>query len=329
MPVATAPGPRLAIDPAQVGAAVGITATTGTDYRFTDAYGVTYTGVPAHLALSALARRDLTGAVYPDRPAVALGIRATARILIDWFTSPYADPQHAAEFAALPPMRVCELVVYLCLHGDADALNKVGPESLCFYTDHLLHDPVPSLDYPLPRLIDRPYRSLDGTDANPRTRLQVTATAPDGAEQVAVPMSIEASEDIYWELTVAIPVPVDELNELLLDPDYLAGDYLADNRELIDDHLVYSDSQTRHGLDVTGRLAHPRDIALAEPLDSDTAPTAAPVEVELFFVGPDRDAALETAPFGSRGLAEQFGGVGDRIFSTGIAVNVATVHALT
>ncbi|MGW4527803.1 hypothetical protein [Amycolatopsis sp. NPDC004378] len=326
MPLTTVPDPRLDIDPAQVGAAVGITAATGAGYRFTDAYGVTYTGTPAHVALSALARRDRTGDIYPDQPAVAPGIRATAATLIDWFTSPHTDPQHAAEFAALPPMRVCELVVYLCLHGDADALSKVGPESLRYYTGHLLHDPVPSAAHPLPRLIDQPYRSLAGTDTQ-RTRLQVTATARGGADDVAVPMEIEATEDIYWELTVAVPVPVDELNELLMDPDYFAGDYLAENRELIDDHLVYADSQTQQGIDVTGRLAHPRDLALAEPLDRDPEP--APVEVDLFFAGPDRDAALATAPFGSRGLAEQFAAPGDLIFTVGIEVAAGAVHALT
>lgn len=328
MALTTVSDPRLDIDPAQLGAAVGITADTGTDYRFTDAYGVTYTGAPAHLALSALARRDLTGGIQPDQPTVAVGIRATARTLIDWFTSPHTDPRHAAEFAALPPLRVCELVVYLFLHGNADALDKVGPASLRHYTDHLLHDPVPGTEHPLPQLIDQPYQSLDGTEANPRIPLQVTATMPDGADEVAVPMTVEASEDIYWELTVAVPVPVDKLNELLMDPDYFAGDYLADNRELIDDYLDYSDSQTREGIEVTGRLAHPRDIALVEPLGCDPTP-AEPVDFDLFFVGPDRDAALGTAPFGSRGLAEQFAAAGDRIFTVEIGVDPDAVHALS
>ncbi|GAB3162132.1 hypothetical protein [Amycolatopsis sp. cg9] len=327
MPVTTIADPRLDIDPAQVAAAIGVTADTG--YQFTDAYGVTYTGTPAHLALSALARRDLTGEIYPDQPAVAPGIRATALTLIDWITSPYVDPEHAAEFAALPAMRVVELVVYLCLHGDAGALAKVGPESLRYYTSHLLHDPVPSAEYPMPRLIDQPCRSLDGTDARPRTRLQVTATARDGADDVAVPMEIQASEDIYWELTVAIPVSVDELNELLMDPDYFAGEYLADNRELIEDYLDYRDSQTEHGLDVTGRLAHPRDLALAECLGADPQPPAAPVEIELFFAGPNRDAALATAPFGSRGLAELSADPGDQIFAVAVAVSADAARPVT
>ncbi|WNV83126.1 hypothetical protein [Umezawaea sp. Da 62-37] len=260
MPVAPATGSRLSIDPVQIGAAVGIAATTSPDYQFTDAYGVTYTGTPSHLALSALARRDLTGGIYPDQPAVAPAIRATARTLIDWFTSPHTDPRHAAEFAALPPLRVCELVVYLCLHGDADALNQVVPESLRHYTDHLLHDPVPDHDHPLPRLIDQPYRSLNSTETRLGTRLHITATTPDDAAQVAVPMTVEAGESISWEFTAAIPVPVEDLNGLLLDQDYSLGDYLEDNRELIEAHLDYSDSQNVHGLDITGRLAHPRDI---------------------------------------------------------------------
>jgi hypothetical protein len=46
-----------------------------------------------------------------------------------------------AEFAALPPRSVCDMVVYLCLHGAPAALAKVGAESLRYYTEHLLHDP--------------------------------------------------------------------------------------------------------------------------------------------------------------------------------------------
>ncbi|SDD55776.1 hypothetical protein [Actinokineospora iranica] len=74
--------PRLDIDPAEIAAALGITA--GADYEFTDAYGVTYRGTSAHVALAALARPDRVRGIYPDQPAVALGVRD-----------------------------------YLCLHGDA------------------------------------------------------------------------------------------------------------------------------------------------------------------------------------------------------------------
>lgn len=321
MALTTVSDPRLDIDPVQVGAAVGITADTGADYRFTDAYGVTYTGTAAHLALSALARRDLTGGIYPDQPAVAVGIRATARTLIDWFTSPHTNPRHAAEFAALPPLRVCELVVYLCLHGDADALDKVGPESLRHYTNHLLHDPVPSAQHPLPRLIDQPYQSLDGTGANPRTPLRVTATAPDGGEEVVVPMRINASEDISWQFTAPIPVPVDELNALLLNRDYFTGEYLSDHLELVDDYLTYRASDTEHGIHITGQLVNPTATAL------DTAP-AQPTRVELFFAGPDRDAALQTTPFSSRRLAEKAAVTGDRVFTVKAKVDAYDVHTL-
>lgn len=324
-------GPRLDIDPARIATAVGITADTDSDYQFTDAYGVTYTGAPAHLALSALARPDRGGDIYPDYPAVAPSIRATAALLVDWFVSPYTDPQHAAEFAALPPMRVCELVVYLCLHGDADALSRVGPESVRYYTGHLLHDPVPSTDHPLPRLIDQTYRSLSATDTESLIPLQVTAATRDGATHVTVPMKIDVTEDIYWELTVAVPVPVDELNELLMDPDYLTGDYLADRRELIDEHLVYADSLTQQGIEVTGKLTDPRDTALTKPLDQapEPAATSASVNVDLFFVGPNRDAALATAPFNSRSFAEKLANPADRIFTVGITVTSDALHALT
>jgi hypothetical protein len=329
MPVTALADPRVDIDPVRIADVIGITADTDADYQFTDAYGVTYTGAPAHLALSALARRDLTGDLYPDQPAAARGIRATALTLIDWFTSPHVEPQHAAEFAALAPMRVCELVVYLCLHGDAAALGKVGPEALRFYTGHLLHDPVPSAEHPIPRLIDRPYRSLEGTDARPRTRLQVTATARDGADDVAVPMEIEASEAIYWQLTVPVPVPVGELNELLMDPDYFAGEYLAENRPLIDDHLGYSDSETEHGIAVSGRLGNPRDLALAEPLGAEPHPAAAPIGVELFFVGPNRESALRLPAFGTRSQARSCVGDGDLIFTVRTEVLADAVQPLT
>ncbi|GAA2678937.1 MULTISPECIES: hypothetical protein [Actinosynnema] len=315
MPLAHAP------DAAQVAAAVGITADTGTDYRFTDGYAVTYTGTPAHLALSALARRDLTTGIHPDQPTVAVGIRDTARLLIDWFTSKHTDPQHEAEFAALPAMRVCELVVYLCLHGNAAKLRQVGPTSLRYYTDHLLHDPVPSTEHPLPTLIDGYYQALQAPGDRPGTRLQVTAIAPDDTDEITVPMHIHASEDVHWRFTAAIPVPVDRLNELLLDPDYLTGDYLSDNRELIDEYLVCAAGDTDEGLQITGRLASPAAVEL-------DAPSAAPVRVKLFFVGPDRDTALVTTPFSSRELAEQAAGVEDRIFGIGIDVDTDAVYAL-
>ncbi|WNV83127.1 hypothetical protein [Umezawaea sp. Da 62-37] len=52
------------------------------------------------------------------------------------------------------------------------------------------------------------------------------------------------------------------------------------------------------------------------------------VEVELFFAGLDRDAAMQTAPFGSRGLAEQFAAPDDRIFSVEIEIDPAMAQAL-
>ncbi len=123
----TSPHPRPDINPATIAATVRITAATGADHQFTDTYGVTYTGAPAHLALFALARRDITAGIHTDQPAIASGIRAVASTLIRWFTGPHVDPDHAAEFAVLLPKRVCELVVYLLLHGEAAALSNVGP----------------------------------------------------------------------------------------------------------------------------------------------------------------------------------------------------------
>jgi hypothetical protein len=302
------------IDPAELAAAAGITATTGGDYQLRDAYGVTYTGSGAHLTLSALARRDLTKRLYRADPSARAGVRASARRLLDWFTSPYVDPEHAAAFAALSPMRTCELVAYVASHARGDGLDHVGPESLRYYTGHLLDDPVPSLEHPMPRLIDKPYRSLDGGD-NPRHPLQITATAADGGDEVMVTLDIEAHEEISWEFVAAIPIPVGELNELLMDPDYQLDDYLSDNRDLIDEYLVYRDSQTQEGVSVTATLASPRAA-----LTYNQSPEQL-IGVELFFVGPDRDTALTTAPYTSRDQAQQATGGEDRIFTAGVQVD--------
>ncbi|RAS59484.1 hypothetical protein C8D87_11496 [Lentzea atacamensis] len=315
MPTAITPDTRPV--PAQIAAAIGITADTGTDYQLTDAYGVTYTGAPAHLALVALARRDLSRNLC-SAPGVPSAIRAAARLLIDWFTSEHTDPLHAAEFAALPPMRVCELVDYLVVHGNPSALSKVGPEALRAYTGHLLDDDVPSTEHPMPQLVDAAHRSLANPDSR-WARLQVTATAPSGAETVAVPMELQASEEIYWQFTAAIPVPVADLNALLLDPDWSIEDYLHDHRELLDQYLTYRDSQTEQPLEIHGRLARPNAAIDA---------VAAPMKAELFFVGPDRDAALRTAPYGHRALAKHDVGEGDQIFRVSVEFDPDAAHTL-
>ncbi len=247
-------------------------------------------------------------------------MRTSAALLIDWFTSPYVDPDHAAAFAALPPMRVCELVAYLANQGEAADLGHVGPESLRHHTRHLIHDPVPSHEHPLPRLIDTPYRSLDGGQDNPRHPLQVTATTADGHSEVMVKLDIEAHEEISWDFVAAIPIPVDNLNELLMDPDYHLDDWVSANRELIDEYLIYRDSRTQDGISVNATLASPQAALTYEETPGET------VGMDLFFVGPDRDSALGTAPFGSRGLAARFAAAGDRIFTTGIQVDAENMR---
>lgn len=314
MPVEnTSPPP---VDPAEPAAAVGITVTADGDYQLRDAYGVTYTGSGAHLTLSALARRDLTTRLYRDDPSARARVQASARRLLDWFTSPYVDPEHADTFAALPPTRVCELVAYLASHGQADALDHVGPESLRYYTHHLLHDPIPSPEHPMPRLIDKPYRSLEGGADNPRHPLRITATTADGGDEVMVKLDISASEEISWEFVASIPIPCDELNELLMDPDWRLDDYVSDNRDLIDEYLIYGDSQTQDGVSVNATLAGP-----GTPLTYEETP-ALLVGVELYFVGPDRDTALATAPYTSRDQAHQAARGEDRIFTAGVQVDV-------
>ncbi|MDT7784996.1 MAG: hypothetical protein QOF58_3415 [Pseudonocardiales bacterium] len=313
--MATPSTPDTRPHPTRIAAAIGINADTGTNYQLTDAYGVTYTGSPAHLALLAIARPDLSRTMCRET-GDAPGIRAAARILIDWFTSEHTDPLHAAEFAALPPLRVCELVDYLFRHGNATALHKVGPEALRQYTGHLLDDPVPSTEHPMPQLVDA-ARSLAGPDSR-WSRLQITATAPHGADTVAIPMDIQASEDIYWQFTAAIPVPIAELNALLLDPDWFIEDYLQDHRELLDQHLTYRDSQTEQPLEIQGRLARPNTA-----IDAADAP---PIKADLFFVGADQASALQTAPFGSRGLAAQFAAAGDQIYSVEVEIDAGAAR---
>jgi hypothetical protein len=302
------------IDPAELATAVGITP-TDPDYQFTDIYGVTYTGSPAHLALSALARRDTTARLYRRDPSARAAVRISAALLIDWFTSPYVDPDHAAAFAALPPMRVCELVAYLASQDEAADLGHVGPESLRHHTHHLIHDPIPSHEHPLPRLIDKPYRSLGGGADNPRHPLQVTATTADGGSDVLVKLDIKASEEIWWDFIAAIPIPVDDLTELLMDPDYNLDDWISDNRELIDEYLIYRDSQAQEGISVNATLASPNAALTYDE------PPGQLIGLELYFVGPDRDSALATAPYTSRAQAELATGAGDRVFTTGVQVD--------
>lgn len=309
MPNAITPDTRPSAIASWLADAINVTDDSSSDYQLTDAYGVTYTGAPAHLALLALARRDLSPSLSADHPNYNKGFRRAAHTLIDWFTSPHTDPQHVAEFAALPPMRVCELVSYLFLRGHA-MLDKVGPESLTHYTDHLLHHQVPDTDHPMPTVVDSSPRSLLSADDSLGVRLQITATASDGADEVAVPMEITASEDIFWEFTAAIPVPVAELNDLLLNLDI--GDYLGGNRDLIEHHLIYRDSHTEQGLHVEARLARQGS---AVDITGET------VEVDLFFVGADQASALQTAPFGSRGLAAQHAADGDQIFVIEVEIN--------
>jgi len=245
------------ITASDVAAAVSITADTSADYCLTDAYGITYTGAPAHLALSALARPDLTAWPHHIGHAAQTRVRWAAHTLIDWFTSVHVDPGHADEFAALTPLRVCELIAYLATAGDPDVLTHVGPESLRAYTEHLLHDAVPNPDCPLPQLIDSPYRSLAGIDGTPR-RLQVSATASNGADTVPILIDIQADQRIHWEFTAPIPIPVDKLDILMRDPDYLLGDYLSDNRHLIEDHLTYCNADSEDGVSVDATPATPR-----------------------------------------------------------------------
>lgn len=282
--------------PHELAAAAGITTTTGPNYQLIDRYGVTYTGTASHLALNVVARADLTPELYRDAPFLQAAVRATARRLALWFTCPYVDEAHAAAFATLTPYRVCELIVHVCNHGHREALSQVGPTSLRFYTAYLLSDAVDDPEQDFPTVVDKPHRMLSpGSDG--RLDLNIQATAPDGAHTVDVRMDIDATETFSWSFVADVPVPTNEVNALLWDANSKLSSWLEARIELIDNHLVESSvGLPKKGITTSARLAMPgtplTHSALAEP----TTPTPR-TDVVLFFVGPDRDAAVTSRPF--------------------------------
>ncbi|HET6285714.1 MAG TPA: hypothetical protein VFG15_03050 [Amycolatopsis sp.] len=238
--------------PADIAAAIGITP-GAQEFSFTDDYGVTYSGTPSHVTLAALARRDRIRHICPDVPLVPRRIREIAIILIRWFTSPDTERAHATAFTELSPTRVCELVIYLGTCAAPKTLDKVGPATLHHYTGHLLNDPVPSADHPFPQLADMPYRALAGTESTLGAGLQVTATTPSDSREVEVPVRYEATETIAWSGKTSVAVPVDKLNQLLMDP----ADSLERYLTAVAEHLEFTDSETVEGRDITGRLRLP------------------------------------------------------------------------
>ncbi|MEU7477050.1 hypothetical protein AB0A63_13770 [Lentzea sp. NPDC042327] len=292
-------------------AALGITKDTGREYWFTDQYGVTYRGLASHVTLAALAHSDFTQDAFPQlngRP-----LQRTARWVITLFTSRHTDPQHAARFAALSPWQVCELVAYLWRHRDDAAMHKIGPATLHLYTGHLLdHDGDPSA---LPDVVDRsPQPSLAQENCNLFARLQVTATARDGADDVPVPMLVEVTEKVSWRVKTAIPLAVEDLARLLVGSGFSVSEYLDRNAHLIEGFLRYELADSE-GQDVNAwRLTTRREHALSSPPPE-------PVQVRLYFVGPDRATALETVPFSTRALAACAVVEGDEVFETTVEVN--------
>ncbi|GGM67619.1 hypothetical protein GCM10012275_42730 [Longimycelium tulufanense] len=280
-------------------AAAGITDTTdGPGYQLRDPYGVTYTGTPGHLVLAALARRDLTPDLYRAHDLTAERVRDSARLLAEWFTCDHIPVTHAAAFAALPPRRVCELVAHVASHSDPHALGCVGPESLPIHTGYLTGAGVNDPHQPYPAVIDHPYRALSGSDEPPR--LDVWAAAPHGVDEVMVPVEIEAHEEISWEFTAPIPVPVDELNALLMDGGpYAIEDYVDEHRFLVDEYLTYTTSRSEDGISVTARLLSPG--ARLDYPDGRPAPVR---EVTLYFVGPDPTTAAAGPPLLDRAAAD-------------------------
>ena len=298
-------------------AALGITPES-TEYWFTDQYGLTYRGLASHVTLAALAHSDFTQDLFPDLTGVS--VPKIARIVIAWFTSPDTDPEHAVRFAALSPWQVCELVVYLWRHGHGAALEKVGPQTLHHYTSHLLLD-MHKETVPVPQLVDQPTEPLVPAESNLCSRLQVTVTAANDADEVPVPVRVDATERLSWSVQTAIPLSVEDLTHLLVGGGFSLSQHLDHHPDLIEDFLTYDDADSK-GHDIAAwRLSTRREHRLdARPIP--------PVDVTLFFVGPDRDTALATAPFSSGELAEREAGPEDQVFHTTVDVEPFWVRAV-
>lgn len=327
MPIATTRTGRIATARELADTVVPLlhTAADGDGFELVDQYGVTYTGTPSHLALAALIRPDLTPQLYRDDRDLRAAVRVAASRIGLWFTCDYVDPGHAAAFAALTPSRACELVAHVVNRGHECALSEVGPESLRFYTAYLIGDAVDDPDAQFPNVVDKPRRGLTSV-VDDRIPLDITATAPGGADEVYLRLDIEASEEISWDFVAAVPVPIAELNDLLMGPDWALSSWLDDNRELIDDHLDYAMSQTDQGIETTVRLADP-NTRLTYPELAEPAEPAPSADVALYFVGPDRDTAVTSAPFLDRGEAATVAdALGHQVFTTAAAIAAAALR---
>lgn len=195
--------------------------------------------------------------------------------------------------------------------------SDVGsPAILNCYAPDLLYPPTPFLSHE----VDRSYRLTEGTPDNPGHPLQITATPHDGASDVQVMVDLNAKEEIFWQFTAPILIPAAELPTRLMDPEFTLGEYLADNRELIDDYLQYAESQTWDGLSVEASLAGPGVVATYGRTPQQL------VLRSLFFVGPDRDTALATTPFTCRPDAEH---AGDQVFSVDVEFRADNLRPVT
>lgn len=309
----------------ELAAAAGITTDTG--YQLVDRYGVTYTGTPAHLTLAALARADLTPGLYRDERSLRAAVRASARWLALWFTSPYVAPEHATTFAELSPRRVCELVTHV-VNRSHDALSQIGPSSLLFYTAYLTSGAVDDPESSFPNVVDNPYRSLK-PDLDDGLRLDITATAPDGTDEVKIRMKVEARESISWDFVTAIPVPVDEINDLLMEPNWAPGRWLDDNSDFIFPHLDYCNSSSEHGIDIDARVVPPDTPRTYPDLEepSEPAEPASRADVAVYFVGSDQDTAVSTSPFLDLGEATTIANAhGHQVFTAEVSITAVQLQ---
>ncbi|SDD55848.1 hypothetical protein [Actinokineospora iranica] len=142
-----------------------------------------------------------------------------------------------------------------------------------------------------------------------RPRLRITATGPDDGGVVEIPVRVDAEESFSWSFTKRIPVPVDELTDLLIRPDGRISDFLVDYRDHIDPYLDHTPEHS-WGVVVTGQLADPGTRTV------DDEPDNAPSQVALFFVGPDQATALEGRAYRTWRRAAQAALPDDTVFRT-------------
>lgn len=282
--------------------------------RFTDWYGITYTGAPAHVVLAAFERPDITTLDgFGDK--LRTTVREITALLGFWFNNADTPEEHVRVFAGLPAVRVCRVLAYLLNHGIRPVLNYVTRSGLPMLTEHLLE--IADLDEDPTRGSFPTMPPIGSEWPGDRRPFAVTARAADGEDYVTVHARVDASETISWRFRTGVEVPVGLVHDVLTGRDTL-GTYLEQNRDVIEDHLRYEDSQLDEGLYVTAELM---DGPPPAGKRDDERP------VRLYYIGTDRENAATGDPFVDRAEAEAAlrGLDGYRVFTTTVRVRPSSL----